>query len=243
MSDDNPSRQSAPSSAAGFQTAVDLMFAAPGESLEQWRNDLQEVLRLRPDHISTYGLTYDKGSAFWGRLHAGRLTTVGEEPELRMYLEARHRLIDAGYEHYEVSNFALPGQRCRHNLAYWQGASYWGFGAGAARFMALERQVNHRSTLQYLRRIEAGRDPTAESECLEPVERRRERLVFGLRMLEGVSWDQVNQKAWQACDPFVSRQVAQLEQQGALLREGGRLRLTEAGLVLSDAVASRLLAP
>ncbi len=94
---------------AGLQVAIDLIFAAPGETCDQWRRDLQDVLALRPDHVSTYGMTFEKGAAFWGRLRRGDLESVAEETELLMYQQAIDQLTGGGYEHYEVSNFALPG--------------------------------------------------------------------------------------------------------------------------------------
>ncbi len=167
--------------------ALDLIFAVPGETLEVWASDLRAAIAAGVDHVSTYGLTYDKGAAFWGRRKRGLLRPVDEELERAMYETAIDALTAAGLEHYEVSNFARPGHRCRHNEIYWQGESYFAVGPGAARYVDGWREMNHRSTTTYLQRVLAGQSPVAERERLPPPDAARERLVFGLRMLEGVA--------------------------------------------------------
>ena len=109
-----------------YSIGIDLIFAVPGQSLDEWRADLAAALELSPAHISTYGLTFEKGAAFYGRLQRGAMTQAPEELERDMYLAAIDTLTAAGFEHYEVSNFALPGMRSRHNEVYWTGQSYWG---------------------------------------------------------------------------------------------------------------------
>jgi oxygen-independent coproporphyrinogen-3 oxidase len=160
-----------------------------------------------------------------------------------MYQQAIQRLTDAGYEHYEVSNFALPQRRCLHNQVYWSGRTYDGCGEGAARLVDGRREVNHRSTWTYLRRMEAAQDPTSEREELPLAERMRERLAFGLRMLAGVRWNAADRSQWRRRDPPVCDAIQQLSQLGMLSDENERLRLTDAGLMLADSVASRLLSP
>ncbi len=113
--------------------SMDLIFGVPREILETWRTDLAAALALGPDHVSTYGLTFERGTAFWSRLLTGDLGRLDEELERSMYAAAIDVLVAAGYEHYEVSNFARSGHRCRHNETYWSGASYFAVGPGAAR--------------------------------------------------------------------------------------------------------------
>ncbi|HZZ74137.1 MAG TPA: radical SAM family heme chaperone HemW, partial [Pirellulales bacterium] len=115
--------------------SLDLIFASPGETLAEWTADLEAALALAPDHLSTYGLTIEKGSAFYGRWQRGTLPQAGEELEARLYAAAIDRLAAAGFEHYEVSNFARPGHRCRHNEVYWAGGEYYAVGPGAARHL------------------------------------------------------------------------------------------------------------
>ena len=117
---------------AGMQVSLDLIFATPGETLTQWRDDLEIGISLEPDHISTYGLTFEQGTAFWNRKAHGQLYEADEELQRDMYALAIDCLMAAGYEHYEISNFARPGRRSRHNQVYWSGDGYYAAGPGAA---------------------------------------------------------------------------------------------------------------
>jgi len=166
--------------------SLDLIFAAPDETPVGWRKDLAAALELGPDHVSTYGLTFERGTTFWGRLLSGQLARAEEETERAMYATAIDALSAGGFEHYEVSNFARPAQRCRHNEVYWAADEYYAAGPGAARYVAGSREVNHRSTTTWLKRVMAGESPVAESETLAPENRAREALVLALRRLEGV---------------------------------------------------------
>ena len=167
--------------------SLDLIFATPGETLDEWAADLEAAIALEPDHISTYGLTFERGTAFWTRRERGELAEVDEELQREMYALAIDRLTAAGYEHYEVSNFARPGRRSRHNQVYWSGDGYFAAGPGAARYVDGVRETNHRSTTTYLQRVLAGESPVAEREQLDAEARARELLVFGLRRIEGVA--------------------------------------------------------
>jgi oxygen-independent coproporphyrinogen-3 oxidase len=110
--------------------SFDLIFAAPGSTPATWEADLTAALTYRPEHVSTYGLTYEKGTPLWKQRERGGVRPVGEDDELAMYEHAMDRLAAAGYEHYEISNFARPGRRCRHNERYWANEAYFGFGVG-----------------------------------------------------------------------------------------------------------------
>ena len=226
---------------AGMHAAVDLIFAAPHETVEQWRDDLRRVIDLQPSHISTYGLTYEKGAAFWGKRRRGSLKPIPESEEAEMYEQGIATLTAAGFEHYEVSNFAKPGRRSGHNLAYWTGRTYYGFGAGAARHIDARRAINHRSAWSYMRRVEQGHDATCESEQ-QPLEvRMLERLVFGLRLRRGVGWTEETRRQWRARVPRVANEIDALQIAGLLQADAQRLWLTTAGLMVADSVASRLL--
>jgi oxygen-independent coproporphyrinogen III oxidase len=223
--------------------SVDLIFGVPGESLAVWQRDLDMALTLAPDHVSTYGLTFERGTTFWNRLAKGRLARVDEELERAMYATAIDTLSLAGMEHYEVSNFAQPGHRCRHNEIYWSGGGYYAAGPGAARFVAGRREMNHRSTTTWLRRVLAGQSPVAESEMLAPRERACELLVFGLRRLAGVERRSFAEVTGFEIDQLVGRELTELARLGLLEVEAEGLRLTAAGLFVSDAIWPRLLEP
>lgn len=227
--------------AAGMQVSIDLMFAAPGETLEGWHGDLEAAISLRPDHISTYGLTWEPGAAFTVKRNKGLLKPLDEELERTMYGDAIERLAAAGFEHYEVSNFARPGRRSRHNEVYWAGREYFAAGPGAARYVAGVRSTNHRSTTTYLKRVLAGESPVAEQEELPPVERARELLVLGLRRLEGVDRGAFAATTGFAIDELAGANIAKFVKLGLLSDDGSRVKLTREGLFVSDGLWPELL--
>ncbi len=146
--------------------SLDLIFAVPGETMAEWRADLSTAIEIGPQHISTYGLTIERGSAFYGQAKRGRIRAVEDDLQLKMYELATDRLTSAGYAHYDLFQFAKPGFECRHNSAYSLGEPWWAFGPGAASFTGTVRAVNHRSTTTYIRRVLAGQSPIAESKQL-----------------------------------------------------------------------------
>ena len=221
--------------------SLDLIFAVPGESLAQWQEDLARAIELRPDHISVYGLTFDKGALFWGALARGDLVRVGDESERAMYELAIDQLTLHGWQHYEVSNFAQPGHRCRHNEVYWVGDSYFAAGPGAARYVDGRREMNHRSTTTYIRRVLSGQSPVAESESLAPEDRAREQLVFQLRMLEGVARGPFAARTGFDIDQLVADPLRKFIDLGLLEDTGSHVRLTRNGLLISDALWTEFL--
>jgi oxygen-independent coproporphyrinogen-3 oxidase len=221
--------------------SLDLIFGAPGETLASWRYDLDAALGLSPDHASTYGLTYERGTTFWGRRLRGELKSLDEEAERAMYAEAIDRLTAGGFEHYEVSNFARPGRRCRHNEVCWAGRPYFAAGPGAARYIGGRRELNHRSTTTWMARVMAGRSPVAEAEELSAEDRAREALVLGLRRLEGVSRDQFARSTGFEIDRIVAQPLARYVNLGMLCDRDGRVQLTREGLFVSDAIWPDLL--
>ena len=153
-----------------------------------------------------------------------------------MYAEAIDRLTAAGFEHYEVSNFARAGHRCRHNEVYWAGQPYYAAGPGAARYVRGRREVNHRSTTTWLARVLAGESPVAETEELSAEDRARELLVLGLRRLEGVSREAFYAATGYQVDQLVGEALSRHVPHGMLENVGDRLRLMREGLFVSDAL-------
>jgi oxygen-independent coproporphyrinogen-3 oxidase len=221
---------------SGLSVSVDLIFAAPGETLVEWAEDVERTITLGPEHVSTYGLTFERGAAFWSRRLRGELNEAEETLQREMYALAIDRLGAAGYEHYEVSNFARPGQRSRHNETYWSGAEYYAAGPGAARYIDGVRETNHRSTSTYLRRVLAGESPVAERERLSPEGRARELLVLGLRRMEGVSRRDFLQRSGFTLDALVGRQLEKYVTLALIRDAGDRVALTREGLFVSDAI-------
>jgi oxygen-independent coproporphyrinogen-3 oxidase len=216
--------------------SLDLIFGSPGESVENWIRDLKLALDLTPDHVSTYGLTFERGTSFWSRLQKDEIAQVEEEDERRMYLAGIECLTQAGFEHYEVSNFAKPGHRCRHNEVYWAGSTYYAAGPGAARYVDGRRETNHRSTTTYLNRVLADQSPVAESETLSPEDSARERLVFALRRLEGVGRKDFKTETGFEIDQLVGRPLTEFANCGLFEDTGSQIRLTRDGLLVSDSI-------
>ncbi|RMG40553.1 MAG: radical SAM family heme chaperone HemW [Planctomycetota bacterium] len=219
-----------------WQLACDLIFAVPGQTIASWQNTLQGVIALQPDHVSAYGLTFEKGTAFWSRRRRGVLTELPEDEQLRMYDVAIDRLTAAGFEHYEISNLARPGCRSRHNLAYWTFQPYLAFGPGAAWFVGGVRGTNHRSVFTWLKRVHAGVSPVAEFEILDAEQQARDRLWLGLRLREGVELETFRQETGFCVDELLGARLREHVQQGRLTVCDGRLMLTREGLHVADSV-------
>lgn len=222
--------------------SLDLIFGVPGETLDVWRRDLDGALELAPQHISTYGLTFERGTRFWSRRAKREMVQLDEELEREMYALAIERLTSAAFEHYEVSNFARSGFRCRHNETYWLAQPYYAFGPGAARYVDGVRSTNHRSTTTYLKRVLAGQTAVAEQEKLQPEDRARERLVFGLRRLEGVDRHEFAQTTGYEISDLVRRPLERAVALGLMTDDGANVRLTREGLFVSDALWPDFLA-
>lgn len=223
--------------------SADLIFATPGETVELWRRDLQQALRLPLKHLSTYGLTIERGSAFYGQLQRREFDELDEDAQLQMYRDAIDAAKATGFEHYEVSNFAVPDFQCRHNLAYWRGDGWYAFGPGAARFVGGRRQVNHRSTTTYIRRLSAGSSPVAESETISARQWAAEKIAFGLRRRCGVDLAEIQLQTGVAVDVEYADVVERLAELGMLDRQASRIALTERGLMVSDSVVGEFLKP
>lgn len=218
------------------EVSADLIFGVPGEDMHVWKSDLQMVTSRGLSHVSTYGLTYEKGARYWAQLQKGQLVAVPEETELEMYLYAIDTLTQHGMIHYEVSNFAKPGSECVHNQTYWQGHAWLGIGPGAAAYIDGTRTVNHRSTVKYLQRIEAGQSPVAESQRLDWSTRTRERFIFGMRQLKGVNWNELASSGEPKSIEDIAQQLPKHITLGFIEWHEGHVRLTPQGLPISDSL-------
>ncbi len=216
--------------------SFDLIFGVPGQSLAGWRETLRRAAALGPAHLSTYGLTFEKGTAFWSRRKKGSLRQAPDDLERAMYAAAMDDLASAGFDQYELSNFARPQRRCRHNETYWAGLPYYGFGPGAARYLGGRREMNHRSVTTWLARVLSGKSPVGDIDELSPADRAREILVIGLRRAGGVRGDEFRARTGfdleHAAGPAIARHCAS----GLLERTADGVRLTREGRFLADTV-------
>jgi oxygen-independent coproporphyrinogen-3 oxidase len=223
------------------EVSLDLIFGVPGQTLAVWDADLRRALALQPDHVSTYGLTYEKGTPLWKQRQRGAIAPLDEEAELALYAHAIDTLEAAGFEHYEISNFALPGCRSGHNQVYWANEPYYGFGMGAARYIDGRRELNTRDLAAYIRKALAGEPTTFQSELLPPEERARETMALQLRRCDGIA-----RRAFQAqtgfdLDAIAGPAIAGHVELRLLEDDGERVRLTRQGKYVADAVVAGLL--
>jgi oxygen-independent coproporphyrinogen-3 oxidase len=218
------------------QVSLDLIFGVPGQGLADWEADLRAALALGPDHLSTYGLTYEKGTRLWKQRRRGEVRPLDEEAERAQYELAMDVLAAAGFEHYEISSFARPGRRCRHNQMYWANDAYFGFGVGAARYVGGSRELNTRDLHTYLRRALAGEPAAFQRETLGPEERARETMALQLRRAEGVRRAPFRDRTGFALEDVAGPAVARFVEMGYLSDDGDGVRLTRAGKCVADAV-------
>jgi putative oxygen-independent coproporphyrinogen III oxidase len=216
--------------AAGFDNlGVDLIYGLPGQPQETWSSTLKQVLQFAPEHLSCYQLTLAADTPLGRRAARGEVTPVGEEAERAFFLLTSRFLVDQGYLHYEVSNFAREEQYCcRHNRKYWRHEPYLGLGPGAHSFDGSRRWWNFSSVEQYSSSLAAGLAPVAGAETLTPAQRRLEALYLGFRTREGVSLDLLGpQPRWRTV-------LAELCRAGLVRLAAGRLVTTPQGMVVAD---------
>jgi oxygen-independent coproporphyrinogen III oxidase len=206
---------------------IDLMFALPGQSLAMWEKTLHAALACEPDHISAYALTYEEDTPFFEKLSRGEWRQ-DEEREIAMFERTREILGAAGLAGYEISNFARPGFESLHNLAYWRGADYLGLGPSAVSTIGGLRWKNLPDTAAYAKRLARGESVRTELEALDPATLAKERIMFGLRMREGVSRAEFGDNA---------ARLQELAEHGLAVEEAGRVRLTPRGQLVADSVA------
>lgn len=212
---------------AGFDNlSLDLMLALPGQSPEIVREDLRQVLALRPDHVSAYLLEMDKETVLRARIERGELPAVSQDEAADLYEIMRSGLTAGGYLHYEISNFALPGKRSRHNLKYWTDEPFAGFGPSAWSYLAGRRWRVAPDLEGYLQAVEQGKAPHRETGEADPRARLQEALFAGLRLVEGVDLDHLA-RAYGVPDPLGSRRAAVLDlaETGFVSLQGPCLRL------------------
>ena len=225
----------------GFTVSVDLMTAAPGQTLADVERDLDAILALSSQHLSVYCLTWEKGTQFASLRSRGTLKPADESLERAMLELSIDRLEAAGFEHYEVSNFARPGGRCRHNETYWDCRPWEAFGPGAARFDGRVRTTNHRSTTTWMRRVLAGEDFTGDRDAMTPLEAAQERVVLGLRRRDGLRRADFLAASGFDLDLVAGGPIRLWIDHGLATDDGEHVRLTREGLLVSDALWAEVL--
>ncbi|MHB1001797.1 MAG: radical SAM family heme chaperone HemW [Armatimonadota bacterium] len=227
---------------AGFDNiSIDLMYGIPEQTFQSWQTTLDRSVELQPNHISLYSLTVEEGTPFHRMQVQGALSLPGDDAEADMYEEAIRALTAAGFEHYEISNFAMPGFRCRHNITYWQNESYFGFGAGAASYMDGVRAANISAVDEYINLVKQGESPRASDESLPSVESMGETVFLGLRMMDGVDIDSfILRYGVSPVDAFPG-QIDDLLARRLIAVSGNHIKLTHHGLLFANDVFAEFI--
>lgn len=222
---------------AGLQTSVDLIYGTPGETLDEWRASLSAAIALETDHVSAYSLIVEEGTALERRIRRGELDPIDDDTHADMYEMADALLTEAGFDWYEVSNWSRGADtQSRHNLSYWQGTDWWGFGPGAHSHLNGVRWWNVKHPAAYAERIAAGESPALEREVLDADQRADEMVLLGLRVRDGIALDGLTPSGRTAVAGLIADGLVEGPQAIA-----GRLVLTTRGRLLADFVVRTLL--
>lgn len=221
---------------------LDLIFAMPGQRIEDWQADLDEAMRREPQHISTYCLTFEEDTKLWVKLTRQEVRKLDESAEAQFYLEAQDRLAAGGFAQYEISNFARPGFACRHNLATWRMQEWIGYGPSAASQFGGRRWQNVADLTRWAEALDRGERAETEVVALTDEILATDALIFGLRRNEGVEAEGVLAVFDDATRARLEELFSRLEAEGMLVREAGRLVLTREGRLVADAIGAELLA-
>ena len=226
---------------AGFENiSIDLIYALPGQTMEQVKDNVAKAIAQNIPHMSLYSLILENHTVFMNRMRRGKLPLPKEELEAEMFEYIIAELENAGFEHYEISNFSKPGFESRHNLMYWDNAEYFGIGAGASGYVNGVRYKNHGPIRHYMKAVEAS-NARINEEHLSQREQMEEEMFLGLRKKSGVSIRRFEEKFATSFEELYGQVVRDLCHQGLLQVEGQQIRMTKKGLFLGDTVAERFI--
>ena len=226
---------------AGFRNiSIDLMYGLPGETLETWMQDLRQAIDLRPEHISAYHLIYEEDTALWGLREQHCVKEADEELSVSLFTTLIDRLTEAGYQHYEISNFSLSDLHSRHNSSYWTGKKYLGCGPSAHSFNGVSRQWNVASLEGYIKGVEEG-ELDYEVEELDLYTRYNDYVLTSIRTCWGMSLSKLRSEFGEELYRYCMRMAKPHEDQGVLENREGVLRLTRKGIFVSDGIMSDLM--
>jgi oxygen-independent coproporphyrinogen-3 oxidase len=232
---------------AGFERLnLDLIFAVPGQSVDETLNDIAEAAALGPDHISAYNLTFEEGTAFFTEMKRGRIRPLDSDRQAEFYAAVREELPRRGYKMYEISNYAAPGHEARHNLSYWRLESYLGLGAGAHSFARGDdgggrRWWNERMPARYVEQaLKSGR-AEAGGETVDNTSAQGEFVFLNLRLRDGFALADFETRFGESFDRVFGVRAERLFEGDLLIRDDGRIYLSERGLELADSVFAEFI--
>jgi oxygen-independent coproporphyrinogen-3 oxidase len=217
------------------------MYGLPDQSLDDWHMTLNTALELAPDHISLYELSVEEGTVFGNLQRKCAINLPDEDLQIDMYSAAIYALTSAGYEHYEISNFALPGYRSKHNQVYWRNEPYYGFGAGASGYIRGIRYTNVRNPEDYIDLIKSGRSVVESSEVLSERQAMGETVMLGLRMLDGLDITAFRDRFGVDLTEVYNAEIRDFISRGLLELTKTHLRLTSSGLLIANEISAEFL--
>lgn len=227
--------------AAGYSNiSIDLMFALPGSSTEDWQHDLESAIKLKPDHLSAYNLMYEEETPLYRALQRGDIEELSEDENVTQFRMLITAMKNAGYRHYEISNFALPGRESQHNSSYWKDTPYIGCGAAAHSYNGTSREWNIADIKAYIEGINSGKR-NFEIEHLTEEEHYNDTILTRLRTADGLPIEWMKEKFSNKLNTYMLRAAEKEVALGNLKEEDGYLSLTPKGIFISDAVIRELI--
>jgi oxygen-independent coproporphyrinogen-3 oxidase len=220
---------------------LDLIYGIPTQTLEGWQEDLAQAIELEPEHLSLYCLSVEEGTPLARSISGGELPSPDPDLAAEMYVYAQERLAEAGYAHYEISNWATAGRECRHNVTYWHNRPYLGVGAGAHSFDGQARYFNVASPEEYMQRTLGDQQAIAGREEMDDVLEMSDTMIMGLRMCQGVSFNEFEDRFGTSPIEVYGDQIRELIGLGLLDANAGGVRLTARGRLLGNEVFERFL--
>lgn len=226
---------------AGFTNiSIDLMYGLPGETLQTWETDLRQAVSMKPEHISAYHLIYEEGTMLWKLREQHRVEEADEDLSVSLFTQLIHKLKDNGYQHYEISNFCLPGMHSRHNSSYWTGKKYLGCGPSAHSYNGISRQWNVASLDRYIEQVNNGQT-YFEVEDLDLYTRYNDFVITTIRTMWGMQLDALKEQFGEKLYNYCLRMAQPHLSQGTLELSNNVLKLTEKGVFISDGIMSDML--
>lgn len=223
----------------GFKNInVDLMFGLPNQSFDEWKESLETIADLNPEHISAYSLIVEEGTAFYKLWERNKLILPSEEDERRMYSETKEILKAKGYHQYEISNYSKEGYECYHNKVYWKSMNYLGVGSASTSFIDGKRIKNIENVKAYIDGIMDNKSIVLEEKENSKEDNIEEFVFMGLRMIEGISKEEFKRRFKSDIYEIYSKEIKKNIENGLLLEVGDRLKLTEKGIEFSNSVMS-----
>lgn len=226
---------------AGFENiSIDLIFALPSSTIQEWQHDLEQAIALHPTHISAYNLTYEEGTPLYNAMQRGDIIPLSEEENVEQFEILIERLTKAGYRHYEISNFALPGMESRHNSSYWHDIPYLGCGAAAHSYNGTSRQWNISDIKKYIEHIDSG-NINCEIEELSENDKYNDAVLTRLRTADGLPLEWLKENFDSKYIKYLQRYAVSHIKNGTLEEKGNCIALTKKGIFISDAIIRDLI--